>query len=372
MRILCLSSYPVEAAATRFRLEQFVGPLRKRGIEMEVRPFLDSRRFESLYQDTSFVAKAGSMVLPLLKRFRDVFAARKYDAVFVQREAMIFGPSLIEWLIANVIRRPIVLDLDDATYVRYVSPTYGRLGSAFKFFGKTDNLIRRSKLVICGNRSIAEYVDAKGTKSVVIPTVVDLEKFVPRETRSETGCLMIGWIGTHSTFPFLESLFPVMERLAKKHRFVFKIVGSGQPNVSIRGVDCEVPAWDLDREIDDFRSLDIGLYPITVSPSADPQWINGKSGFKAIQYMAVGVPFVMSPVGVCSELGDRGRTHFNAATEEDWYNFLDELLTKDDLRAEMGVAGRKFALANYGLEQWADQLGTAIRGVIVNEDTFDH
>lgn len=372
MKVLALCSYPVEAAATRFRLAQFVEPLRERGIEVDIRPFLDRNLYNALYKGAGFFSTAVSMLAPLSKRFRDVFDARQYEAVFVQREAMVFGPGMVEWLIANVMRRPIVLDLDDATYIRYVSPTYGRLGSTFKFFGKTDNLIRRSKLVICGNRFIAEYAGSKGARTVVIPTVVDLDKFSPLEKPTKAEVLSLGWIGTHSTFPFLESLFPVFRRLAEKHRFVLKIVGSGRIEMELNGVDVQLLEWELDRDIEDFRSLDIGLYPITVSSSADPQWINGKSGFKAIQYMAVGVPFVMSPVGVCSEIGESGRTHFNAVSEEDWYTFLDDLLTKDDLRAEMGAAGRKFALANYGLQQWADKLETAIRGVIENEDPFDH
>ncbi len=51
--------------------------------------------------------------------------------------------------------------------------------------------------------------------------------------------------------------------------------------------------------------------------------------------MAAGVPFVMSPVGVCAEMGDVGKTHLNAETEEDWYNSLDRLLGDAGLRQRM-------------------------------------
>ena len=364
LRVLALCVFPIEGAATRFRVEQFVGPLRDRGVEMTVSPFLDSRQFRQLYRKGGVAGKAAGMIGPVLRRLGEVFTAGRYDAVFVQREAMLFGPGVVEWLMANIGGRPLVLDLDDATYVRYVSPTYGRIGSFFKFFGKTDNLIKRASAVVCGNRFIAEYAGSKGAKTVVVPTVVDLDEFRPRDLTPEGETVTLGWIGTPSTFPSLESIFPVLERLAKKHRFVLKVVGAGRDEIRIDGVTVENLEWELGRELSDFRSLDVGLYPIVTSRSADERWLQGKSGFKAIQYLAVGIPFAMSPVGVCAEIGEANVTHFNAESAEDWYNSLDELLSDGDLRSRMGAAGRKHALANYGLEKQADLLAEVLKDVV--------
>ena len=83
----------------------------------------------------------------------------------------------MEWLVINLHHCPMVLDLDDATYVSCKSPTYGRLGSMLKWFSKTNDLIRWSRLVTCGNREIAAYVKSKGRPAVVIPTVVDTTQF---------------------------------------------------------------------------------------------------------------------------------------------------------------------------------------------------
>lgn len=354
MRILCLSSYPNEAAATRFRIEQFVEPLRERGIDLTVRPFLNSEQFKGMYVGGNRFAKATGLVGSVAKRLADVLAAKKYDALLIQREAMFFGPEIFEWLINRTRGLPILLDLDDATYVSYKSPTYGSLGSFLKFFGKTDRLITRASTVICGNRFIAEYVKAKGTDARIVPTIADTDIYKPLDTNNEVP--VIGWIGTHSTFPSVESVFPVLERLAKKHRFRLKLVGTGSSKVSIPSVEVDIKPWALEREVEDFRSLDIGLYPIATSESANEEWIKGKSGFKAIQYMAVGKPFIMSPVGVCAEIGQNGKTHFNATTPEDWYNCLDALLANRALRKEIGEAGRQHSLENYTIERWSAEL----------------
>ncbi len=197
----------------------------------------------------------------------------------------------------------------------------------------------------------------------MIPTIADTGKFCPAEKDNDIP--VVGWIGTHSTFPFLESLFPVLERLASKHNFILKIVGAGKEDVSIPGVNTTSLEWNLDREVADFQSLDIGLYPVVISDSANSEWLMGKSGFKAIQYMAVGIPFVMSPVGVCAEIGEANSTHFNAATAEDWCNSLDKLLSDGELRRQMGEKGREHSLKYYSVPVHAGTLARALEAVSI-------
>lgn len=362
MKVLALASYPVEAAATRYRIAQFVGPLAERGIEVEVRPFMDARLFRTFYSGGAGRAALG-LVGPTLRRFRDAWRARRADVLFVQREAMMFGPAFFEWLSETLGGCPVVLDLDDATYVRYESPTYGRLGAALKFFGKTDALIRRASVVTCGNPAIADYVRSKGGRAVVIPTVVDTDRFSP-SPKDESAPPLLGWIGTHSTYPFLQSIFPVLSDLAREWRFRLRVVGAGVESVEVPGVEVENLAWNLEREPEDFRTLDVGLYPLTTLGNAPDEWLAGKSGFKAVQYMSVGVPFVVTPVGVCAELGEEGRTHFAARTPEEWRRALAALVSDAGLRRRMGAAGREHALSHYTVAEQAEKLAAALREAV--------
>ncbi len=360
MKVLGLSSYPVEAACARYRMEQFVGPLAERGITLTTRAFLDSQLFEQLYRREAFIRTAIGLFKPVLLRLRDVVTASQADVVMVQREAMVFGPPLVEWLVTHAFKRPMVLDLDDATYVSYTSPTYGSLGRTLKWFSKTDDLIRWAAIATCGNRAIAEYVSSQGTTARVIPTVVDTEVFRPAEDRSEDTPVVLGWIGTHSTFPYLESVFPVLEELAKTNRFRLKVVGAGKDEIRIPGVEVENLPWKLEREIEDFQSIDIGLYPIDAALYSG-KWAAGKSGFKAVQYMAVGVPYVATPVGGSAEIGEVGTTHFFASTGDEWRDALKELIVDSDKRKWMGAAGRRHVTEHYALPAQADKLAAALR-----------
>lgn len=361
MKVLGLCSHPIESAATRYRLIQYQAPLAERGIELTVKPFTSGEQFTTLYEPGNRIRKAAGMAVPFIRRLADTVQAGNFDLMFVQREAMLFGPAIFESLYKRVGKLPMVLDLDDATYLRYVSPTFGRALSFFKFFGKTNKLIEMSDAVVCGNSSIAEYVGKLGTEAIMIPTVVDAEIFSPKEKENEIP--VIGWIGTHSTFPFLEALFPSLQQLAAKHEFVLKIVGAGREDIELLGVNIENVRWTLDTEIEQFRSIDIGLYPLIVSDQISSEWILGKSGFKAIQYMAVGIPFVMSPLGICSTMGIPGKTHFNADSMDGWFDKLDILLRDPQKRAEMGSAAREHSLANYSLPVQAERLAELFRRV---------
>lgn len=360
MKVVAFASYPVQAAATRYRLDQFRGALSERGITLSILPFLNASLFESLYQRNALPRTVAGLIGSGLLRFKDVLAARRADVVLIQREAMIFGPPVIEWLCTQLNGPPMVLDLDDATYIPYTSPTFGKLGKAFKWFSKTDDLIRWASLVTCGNSAIAEYVTSKGAKARIIPTVVDTDVFHPDPAGRQDKDLVLGWIGTHSTFPYLESTFSVLGELARKHRFRLKIVGAGKDEVRIPGVEIENLEWKLDREVRDFQSLDIGLYPIDPGLYAS-QWAAGKSGFKAIQYMAVGIPFVATPVGAVTEIGNAGSTHYCALTPDEWRSALSILIANREGREQMGAAGRFWALQHYGLGAQADKLAAALR-----------
>jgi glycosyltransferase involved in cell wall biosynthesis len=361
LKVMAICAFPHEAAATRFRLSQYVEPLRSEGIDLTIEPFLTSEQFADLYKRGGLAKKALGVARPLMKRLGQVMAISKFDVLMIQREAMPFGPGIFEWLYSKIGRHPVVLDLDDATYLPYMSPSYGWLGSYLKFFGKTDNLIKRSSIVTCGNTHIAAYVESKGALAAVVPTVVDTDQFKPAEPQNDVP--VIGWIGTHSTFRVLEGFFPVFQHLAKRHKFKLKIVGSGRDFLEIPGVDIENQPWSLASEVEDFQSLDIGLYPVTVTESMTAEWIKAKSGFKAIQYFAVGIPFVMSPVGICAELGEPGKTHINATTHDEWIHALDVLLSDPDGRRTMGQAGRRHSIENYTLGETASKLGAVIRSV---------
>lgn len=359
LRILGLASYPEQAASTRYRLLQYVSLLHEYGIELEFRSFLSEEAFAGLYDRNRMVSTASGIFAGSLRRVRDVLGLGGYDAVFVQREAALVGPPLVEWFAAR--RLPLVVDLDDATYLPRPSAVYGSWSSVLKGKGKANRLIDWADHVVCGNKSLARYVGARGVPVTVVPTVVDVERFVPAglQLASDRGGseLVIGWIGTPSTFPDFQLVLPVLQRLAAQHRFRVRIIGSGV-NLAIDALRTEFLAWALEREVSDFQTFDIAVYPLR-----DEEWNRGKSGLKAIQYLSCGIPYVASPIGLVAEVGCAGETHFEARNADEWFARLSQLICDPELRARMSRKGREYAIEHFSTIRAAQSLAEVFRTV---------
>jgi glycosyltransferase involved in cell wall biosynthesis len=359
LRVLALAPFPVEAASTRFRLAQLLPQLSDAGIQVSLRPFLDSATWRTLYDRQAVTRTTVGVLKGISRRVADLARARHADVVLVLREAMLAGPPVVEILASAVGRCPMVLDLDDPTWVGYDSPTYGRLGRLLKWPGKTLTLIDRADAVTCGSRHVARFVETRGRPSTLIPAVVDTDVFRPRADRISAHVPVVGWVGTHSSFQYLASIAPVLAAVASNHPLRLRIIGAGPARLSVDGIQVEHVEWDLRREPADFASFDIGLYPL---PSND-LWALGKSALKSVQYMASGVAFVASPIGAAGEVGVSGKTHLLADSSTMWAEQLSALLEDPDARIKMGEEGRRHALLHHTTQIGARLVGDVLREV---------
>lgn len=355
LQVVALSTFPLAAAATRFRIGQFLPYLSAHGIRVTLLPFLGEVTYRDLYNRSLAVKTALRLLGSLLRRFAQLPRILRADLVVIQREAMLFGPPWVEWLVARVARIPVVLDLDDATWIPITSPVYGRFATWLKSTSKTDRLIRWARIVVCGNETVAEHVRGCGTQAEVMQTIVDTNQFVPRAGDVHE-VPIVGWIGTHGTWKFIETLLPVLEELAQSTPFRLRIVGSGRTSIATRGLDVELLPWSLDREVRDFQSLDVGLYPMP-----DDEWTAGKSGLKLVQYFAAGVASVASPVGIVKEMGVAGTTHLHAASPDEWREAVGRLLRDEAERRSIAAAARRYAVEHYSVPAFAARLADVVR-----------
>jgi glycosyltransferase involved in cell wall biosynthesis len=192
-----------------------------------------------------------------------------------------------------------------------------------------------------------------------IPTSVDTSRWVPRATAAPNpGVPIVGWIGSPTTGQYIRQLAPVLQRVAATHRFRMRISGAGAP-VEMPGVSVDDVPWALEREVELFNTCDVGVYPLP-----DDEWSKGKCGFKAIQFMACGVPVVASAVGVNREIVEDGVNGFLASTADEWVDKLGRLLTDPALRRRFGDAGRRTIEQRYSLEVNAPHLAEVLRRVV--------
>src|SRR5688572_27930848 len=94
--------------------------------------------------------------------------------------------------------------------------------------------------------------------------------------------------------------------------------------------------WSKATEIAELSKFDIGIMPLV-----HDLWAEGKCGFKALQYMAMQVPAVASPVGVNTSIIDDGINGFLPSTSEEWKAALVKLINDRKLRTSFGKQGRE-------------------------------
>ncbi len=363
IRVLALSPMPEEGAGCRFRIAQFIPYLRSVGVEVTLRSLFDADFFHQVYKPGHYIRKAIAFAGLSLQHLDSLRDAGQFDAILIYREFFPIGPAVVERLLAIGRRPPVVFDFDDAIFLQSVSDA-NRFIRALKTPGKVATIIRHSDHVIAGNEYLAAYARRFSDEVTVIPTCVDTTKFVPSpNVFSDNGSgrsrePIVGWIGSPTTASYVRGLSNVLQRVRERHPFVLRVSGAEEP-LNVPGVVTEQPPWALDREVELFNTCDVGIYPL-----ADDEWSKGKCGFKAIEFMACGVPVVAAAVGVNRDIIEDGVNGFLASTEDEWVGKLGRLLVDRDLRRRFGEAGRRMIEARYSLRVHAPTLATTLRDVV--------
>lgn len=333
-RILFLFPYPEgEAASQRFRFEQYYNALQQRGFEVHKQAFLDQATWHILYKPGHTAKKILGTLKGYLRRLGAMFTLGKYDYIFVHREAEFFGPPMFEWIIAKVAGKKIIYDFDDAIWLRNTSESNGFVGK----FKKYDNAIpvcRMAYKVSCGNEYLRKFAAQYNANACYNPTTIDTEHLHNRVKNQHGDGFVIGWTGTHSTMRYMNDLVPVLERLEQKYQFTFHVIADRAPDFKLKSL--RFTKWKKETEIEDLLQFNVGVMPLV-----DDKWAQGKCGFKALQYMALGVPALVSPVGVNTRIVDDGLNGFLCSTPDDWYNALSKLMEDRQLLVTMGANTRR-------------------------------
>lgn len=349
-RVAFLVPYPFGLApGPRFRFEQYLTALEENGFSYRFFPFFDRNTYLSLYKNAGLWTKVRKTLLGYRLRLWQVFfVLPRYDFVFIYREATPLGFPFVEWLLAKVFGKRLIYDFDDAIWIPVVSEE-NRLITRLKAADKVPKICRWAHRVSVGNAYLAEHArrfrgeSATDTGVRYNPTTLDTENWHNRLKNHDEPPLTIGWTGSHSTLPYLAALVPVIRELEEEFDFRFRVICNQKPDFDLRSL--EFIPWNKATEIEDLLALHIGLMPLP-----DDAWAKGKCGFKALQYMSLGIPPVAAPVGVNASIIEDGKNGVLARTPEEWKIALKKLLADKKLRQKLGAAGRQTVVKRYSVQ----------------------
>jgi glycosyltransferase involved in cell wall biosynthesis len=342
MRILLLCPYPLgEAASQRFRFEQYFDALAQRGITVEAHPFLSHQAWAVLYQPGRWMAKALRIASGFGKRMRLMARAARYDMVFIHREAAPIGPPIFEWWLTRILQKKIIYDFDDAIWIPNSSES-NRFFSFLKWYSNTARICRMAYKVSCGNEYLCAYAAHYNQNVVYNPTTIDTENLHNRVHVQGSGPVVIGWTGSHSTNRYLQEMVPILQDLESKYTFEFRVISDQSPELPLSSF--RFVKWNKATEIDDLLAFSVGILPLPTD-----KWANGKCGFKALQYMALGVPALVSPVGVNTRIVTHGVNGYLCATSEEWKSALTQILEHPSRLSELAAHTRSKIEADYSV-----------------------
>ncbi|MBI5857841.1 MAG: glycosyltransferase [Sphingobacteriales bacterium] len=316
----------------RFRFEHFLPMLDDAGIRYKVSSFLSLRGRKRLYTRGNIPGKVLAMISGCGRRLGDMFTLGRYEYVYIHRWAALAGPPVFEWLIAKVFRKKIIYDFDDSIWVN--ESAYNKKYLAVKFLGKVFRICRWAHTVTVGNQYLYNIASNYNKNVLIIPTVVNTETVHGKNQNQVTGKPAVGWTGSFSTLIYLDIIVPVLQKLQEKIDFTFFVIADKDPHLPLKNYQF-IP-WNIKTETEDLLNFHIGLMPLT-----DDEITRGKCGFKAIQYMALGMPALASPVGINNEIINDGVNGYLCKTGEDWEQRITQLLSDPALRSRLGKAARE-------------------------------
>ncbi len=341
INFLCVHR-PNRSPSQRFRFEQYIRLLQNEGFDCNFSYLLNEKDDKVFYSKGKLFAKVYIVLKSFFKRLRELNQIKKNDIVFIQRECFMLGTSFFERRFAKSGAK-VIFDFDDAIWLQNVSEV-NKTFVWLKNPNKTSKIIKSSLLVIAGNEYLANYALRYNKNVVIIPTTIDTNEYnkIPSPKNEK---VIIGWSGSITTIQHFEYAIPFLRKIKNKYKdkVEFRVIGDSSyvnEELLIKGI-----AWNKQTEIQDMSSFDIGIMPLP-----DDEWAKGKCGLKGLQYMALEIATIMSPVGVNSEIIKEGKNGFLASTEREWIDRISELIESEELRKRLGKEARETVQKYYSID----------------------
>ena len=340
--VKCFLQSPPACPSSRYTVYNLLSYMEKYSVKVDVHSFYSPNAYEEIRQGPKTIKKIFLIFMAYLRLAKEINTARQSDIVWIHRFAAPIGTGLIASIL-KFFGKPLVFGFDDAVFLNQQKGNYIR--DWFGSWRSIKKLVTMSDYVFARNHSLGDYAQSKNPNVLVLPSAIDTALYAKkvshnRKIQSNKRSLILGWIGTPFSAPYIELVRSVIERLGREGPIELRLIGGDIPD--IEGVTVRRIRWQQATEIDELCKADVGIATLP-----NDEWARGKSGLKVVQYMGCGLPVVASAVGSHLDLFESGKQGFLVHTETDWLNALRTLRDNEKLRTKMGKAGQQKAQIEY-------------------------
>lgn len=337
MEIIYFTKYTELGASSRLRSVQYFPFLESHGYKINFAPFFNNQYLLNLYNGKKSIF---NLLHCYFNRFLKLITIKKYDLVIIEKELFPYLPAFAEYLLKkNGVKY--IVDYDDAIFHNYDMSSNKIIRKTLS--NKIDLVMKYSEYVFVGNSYLEEKAINAGAKNIlVLPTVIDISRYSPKNYSTDK--FILGWIGSPSTYKYIEKLLPVFKELHAKYvNFEIHIIGAKQTNETKDFI--HYIKWSADTEVNELNKITVGIMPLN-----DTLWEKGKCSYKLIQYMACAKNIIASPVGMNNEIVIPNFNGRFSNSNEDWFNNIEYYINNLDESKRNGINGRKMVEDKFNIE----------------------
>jgi L-malate glycosyltransferase len=327
-KLLILCPNPVgHAPGQRLKYEQYFSHFSESGYEITVSPFISEAFQRIVYKKGNLVRKVFYTLAGYGRRILDLFRMPEYDIVYAFLWVAPFAPPVFEKLTRRLAKK-LIYDIDDLVFLTPPSST-NPLVHYLKSPRNHIYLMKTADHVITCTPYLDQFVRKYNNRTTDISSTINTDLYKPKIDYTVKDKFTIGWSGSHSTSKYLHLLDDIFKELAEKYDF--KLLVMGDADFHIPGVEVEALPWKEDYEVKVISRFDIGVYPLP-----DEEWVLGKSGLKALQYMALGIPTIATAIGTIFRIIQDNENGFLVTSNDQWKQRIVQLMQDVQLRERIG------------------------------------
>lgn len=336
-KIFFFPKYSSKGPSSRYRIYSYLPYYKNEGIDFSISPLFGDWYLEHIWKHRAKWKLFPHIVYAYLKRFFQILLLPSNAIVYIGAELFPYCPFGIEYYL-KWRKIPYLVEYDDAIF-HYYDQSENKL-VRFLFAHKTEKVIHNAATIITGCQYLTDYARQWNNNIFEIPTSVDANKYIL--SKSDSTIFTIGWIGSPASSSYVDLVIPALKRLAEKYKFELDMIGF-DPSYEdlLEGINYKLINWDSSTEIENMNRFSVGIMPLPKTKFAQ-----GKCAFKLVQYMAMGIPTISTPLQSNINI-DKGCGNLFADSENEWYKAFEQVICNPNQFSLIGRKNRETALKYY-------------------------
>lgn len=169
---------------------------------------------------------------------------------------------------------------------------------------------------------------------------IDLDNINKNRLLSFNKEVYLIWVGTFSNIKYLRNIIPYLDKAAEELNknnkiLTLRVVSNGRIELKTKYLKIENIEWGRKISLESMIKSHIGLMPLESN-----QYTLGKAGFKAVQYIGMGLPTIVSDVGFNRDVISNKVNGFVIKDNKEWVESILSISNNYEIWISMSEKAR--------------------------------